>query len=118
MCDHMMITHIRDPPIIINIILNNKIHHAIEVVLPVVKRSPDVKKKVSETTKTSCEKREKMKGRTQEQCDELQDQIRETRLNDFKNWVEQLSEKMEETNGQGDVRVVFKSVEALSGKRK
>ena len=58
-----------------------------------------------------------MKGRTQGQYDELQEQIRAARLNDFKDWVEKHGDKMQQANEQGDVRSVYKSVEALAGKK-
>ena len=58
-----------------------------------------------------------MKGRTQGQYDELQEQIKASRLNDFKDWVEKHGDSMQQANGQGDVRSIFKSVEALAGKK-
>ena len=52
--------------------MSTAIHHAIETVLPDVLRSPGIKSEVSEATKELYEKREKMKGCTQGQCDSLQ----------------------------------------------
>ena len=97
--------------------MQNAIQHAIDSVLPDVPKSQGVSRKVSERSKNLYKKREKMKGCNQAQYDELQEEIRESRLHDFQAWVEEHSQKMNEANGQGDVKKIYKSVNALAGGR-
>ena len=79
------------------------IQYVIDTVLPDVERTPGIRREVSQRTKELYEKREKAKGLTQGEYDSLQKQIREARLDDFKDWVEAHGDKMQEANGHGDV---------------
>ena len=72
----------------------------------------------SERSKKLYEKREKLKKGNQDQYDELQQEIKKSRLQDFKEWVEEHSQKMQVADGQGDIKKIYKSVNTLSGERK
>ena len=58
-----------------------------------------------------------MKGCAQAQYDEHQEEIRKSTMSDFEDWVQEHSEKMATTQGKGDTRTIYKSVNALAGKR-
>ena len=98
--------------------MNKAIHQAIEDTLPDVQKSQGTSRKVSERSKQLYEKREKLQKDNQAQYDELQQEIKESRLQDFKEWVEEHSQNMQAVNGQGDVKKIYKSVNALSDERK
>ena len=93
------------------------IGHAVNVVLPDIKRTKGVKRAVSEATKTLYERRGNMQGSTQAQYDEINKEIRESGLNDFRGWVKDHSAQMQAANECGDTRAIYKSVRVLAGKR-
>ena len=97
--------------------MQSAIQHAINSVLPDVPKTTGVRRDVSERSKSLYKKREKMRGCNQAQYDGLQKAIRESRLRDFQEWVEKHSQKMQEANGHGDVKKIFKSVNELAGER-
>ena len=98
--------------------MNAAIHYAVDTVVPEVSRSQGIKRKVSNKTKALFEKRTRMRGRNQGQYEKLQKEIKETRLNDFKEWVEEHCKSMEVANRIGDTKSIFKSTKVLAGKHK
>ena len=58
-----------------------------------------------------------MKNCTQQQYDDLQAQIREARLKDFKVWVQENCDVMGDVERRGDTRTIYKTVETLMNKR-
>ena len=97
--------------------MNAAIQHAVDTVIPDVVRTPGISRKVSAHTKALYDKRERMRGCNQGEYDDLQQQIRESALQDFQSWVEENNKAMQEANGQGDTRKIYKVVNALSDKR-
>ena len=98
--------------------MNATIGHAVDSVLPEIKRTKGVKHKVSAETKKLYERRANMQGSTHAQYDEINKEIRDAGLRDFRDWVKkEHSEKMSVANGQGDTRAIHKSVRVLAGKQ-
>ena len=92
------------------------ITHVIEETLPTVKKRRRAKRKVSERTAALYEQRTNMKGCTQGEFDELQAQIKQAGLDDFKDWVQEQGDIMAEANGRGDTKKIYEVVNALKGK--
>ena len=97
--------------------MNTAIQHAIDTTVPVVERSGGIKRNMSKETEHLFQRRTSMKGCTQGQFDILQDEIRKSTLQDYTTWVEEHYEHMNEANGLGDTRAIYKSVKTLSGKK-
>ena len=57
-----------------------------------------------------------MKGCTAGEFKELQSQIQQSSLDDYKEWVQQQSETLAEANGRGDTKKIFEVVNTLKGK--
>ena len=92
------------------------ISHAVDTVLSTVPKRHRVKLKVSERTKTLYEKRSNMQGYTNGEYKELQTQIKQTGLQDYKDWVTPQGEEMTKTNVRGDTKKIYEVVNSLKGK--
>ena len=93
------------------------ISHAIETVLPTVKRSKGARRKVSEHTKGLYKKRIAMKDADKAELRKLQTEIREAGLTDFKHWVSECAGELTEANWRGDVRDIYKIVKRMEGRK-
>ena len=89
------------------------IQHAVDTVVPDVVRTRGVKRERSDKTKALYEKRTRMKGCTQGQYDDLQEEIKQSTLDDFKAWVESHCKIMDEANWRGDTRAIHKGAGLL-----
>ena len=92
------------------------IHFAVETVLPTVTKTNGVHRKVSARTKALFEKRTEMTG-TKAQYAQVQKQIKESSMQDFKDWVSEWADTMQAANSVGDTHKVYEGVKALRGKR-
>lgn len=72
---------------------------------------------MSVKTQALFEKRTRMKKCNQGQYDDLQKAIRESSLQDYTNWVEEHSAKMNKACGQGDTKAIYKSVKELAANK-
>ena len=92
------------------------IHHAVETVIPTVKRVKGIKRKVSEKTKALFKKRTEMAG-TKAQYKKIQKEIKDSSMQDFHDWVAEWAGTMQAANGVGNTSKIFEGVKALRGKR-
>ena len=92
------------------------ISHAVDTVLLTVPRRRRVKRKVSERTKALYEQRTNMQGCTNGEYKELQAQIRQAGIQDYRDWVTAQGEVLSEANGRGDTKKIYEVVNALKGK--
>ena len=92
------------------------ITHAVKVALPTIPKSRRVKRKVSDRTKALYEKRSNMQGHTVGEYKELQAQIKQSGLDDYKDWVAAQGEILSAANGRGDTKKIYEVVNALKGK--
>ena len=88
------------------------IQHAVEVVIPTVTRKKGVARKVSDRTKALFEKRTKMAG-TKAQYKQVQKEIKESSMQDFKDWVSEWADTMQAASDVGDTHKVFEGVKVL-----
>ena len=91
---------------------------AINTVLPSRRRGSGVRREVSEKTKELYERRTKLcKQGTKEQFEQVQREIKESSLADFKNWVEKWADVIKDAENVGDTRAIYKGVTSLAGKQ-
>ena len=53
----------------------------------------------------------------QHEYDKIQQDIKESSLKDYEDWVSAWTDRMQEANGRGDVRGIFHAVQALTHTR-
>jgi hypothetical protein len=90
--------------------------HAVDTVLPTVKKKKGIRRKISDKTKSLFEQRKNMKG-TKEEYAKVQSEIKESSLDDFKQWVSEWADDMQGANGRGDTRAIYNAVKALASKK-
>ena len=83
------------------------IHHAVETVIPTVKRVKGIKRKVSEKTKALFKKRTEMAG-TKAQYKKIQKEIKDSSMQDFHDWVAEWADTMQAANGVGNTSKICK----------
>lgn len=95
------------------------IQHAVDEVLPTVRRKGNgVRRKVSETTRALYAQRTKLCGQgSKEQFDKIQSEIRKSSLQDFERWVQEWADNISKAESKGDIRGIFKGVNALARKQ-
>ena len=82
------------------------VSHAVETTIPTVTRKKGVIRKVSDRTKELFDRRTKMTG-TKAQYKKLQKEIKESSLQDFKDWVSEWADAMQAVCDVGDVHRVY-----------
>ena len=116
-CDELQYDNTTDDTTTMYDKMRRSIHHAVESVLPTVKRKQGIKRKVSDKTKALYEKRTRLRGQgSKEQYDDVQKEIKQSSLADFDHWVEEWAGVMGKANGRGDTRAVYNAVRTLGGK--
>ena len=88
------------------------INHVVETVLPTTIRKKGINHKVSEKTQALYDKRTNMKD-TKAQYKEVQEQIKQSSLQDFKDWVSEWAESMQAANAVGNTHKVYQGVKVL-----
>ena len=88
------------------------INYAVDTVLPTIIRKKGIKRKVSEKTQVLYDKRTNMKD-TKAQYKEVQEQIKQSSLQDFKDWVSEWAETMQAANAVGNTHKVCQGVKVL-----
>ena len=92
------------------------IHETAKETLPAKKSLAMTARCVSDRTAALFKMREKMtkKKNSKEQFDQVQKQIKDSSLQDYKDWVDRCVDVMEEASAIGNVRKIYKQVQLLS----
>ena len=88
--------------------------HAVDTVLPTVKKTKGMRRKVSKRTKALYERRTNMKG-TKADYAEVQTEIKESSLEDFKSCASEWADDMEATDKKGNTRKIYNAVSLRGG---
>ena len=75
------------------------------------------KRKVSKETKSLYDQRTQLQNPTKKERKELQKKIRESGLNDFKEWVEECAETLTQADNVGDTKKIYNMVKSMEGKK-
>ena len=75
------------------------------------------KRKVSEKTKALYDRRTKLHNPTKQERNQLQKEIRESGLTDFKAWVEECADTLMAANNVGNTKKIYKTVNKMEGKK-
>ena len=92
------------------------VNHTAETTLPKIKRKSGVRRKVSQKTKDLYDNEEARTARTENQRAELKEKRRKAGLEDFKSWVQECADRLNEANGHGDTKVIHDLVKQMEGK--
>ena len=95
--------------------ITTAIHHAVKT-LPDIKRQKREAREVSQRTKDLIAQRSNGRRHTEQQFKELQAKIKDSSLQDFKNWVEKKSCEMDQANERGDTKKIYQIVNTLASK--
>ena len=94
------------------------INHAIVSTVPTRTKKQGARREVSETTQKLFKEREQLCGRgTKSQYADIQTRIKQSSLDDFKEWVGKWANTIESAAGKGDTRKIYDSVKVLACKR-